>query len=171
MTSGVPHGSVLFNILVGNMECGIECTLSKFAANTKLSGAVAKLKRKAIQKDRLERWAHAKLEFSMTKCKVLHMDWGKPKHRYRLSREWLDVRPEKKDLGVSINERLNTSQHCMLAAQKANCILSCIKRSMTSRLRAVILPLCSHDFPPGVLHPLLGPPTQEGHQAVGAGPE
>jgi len=30
-----------------------------------------------------------------------------------------------------------------LAAQKANCILGFIKRSVTSRLREVILPLCS----------------------------
>ena len=32
---------------------------------------------------------------------------------------------------------------CALAAQKANCVLGCIKSSVASRSRDVILPLCS----------------------------
>ena len=35
------------------------------------------------------------------------------------------------------------SKQCALTAQKANCILGCIKSRVTSRLRKVILPLYS----------------------------
>jgi len=66
--SGIPLGSVLgpavFDIFVGNMDCGIECTLSKFANDTKLSNPVNKLEgRGVIQSDlnRLEKWACANL--------------------------------------------------------------------------------------------------------------
>jgi len=37
---GLLLGMELFNIFVGNKDSGIECTLSKFADSTKLSGAV-----------------------------------------------------------------------------------------------------------------------------------
>lgn len=46
-----------------------------------------------------------------------------------------------KELGLLVDEKLNISQLC--AAQKVNHILGCIERSMASRLRRVVLPLCS----------------------------
>ncbi|GAB0187207.1 hypothetical protein GRJ2_001186000 [Grus japonensis] len=122
--------------------------------------------------DRLETWACANLiKFNKAKCKILHVGQGNPKHNYRLGGEWIESSPEEKDLGVLVEEKLNMSRQCALAAQKAICILGCIKRSVTSRSREVILPLCSGETPPGILCPPPGSPVQDRHGAVGASPE
>ena len=138
MTRDVPQGSVLtpvsFKIIVRDMGSGIECTLSKFMNDTKVSGiADILVGQVAIQRDldRLKRWVSINLmEFNTAECKVLHPGQGNPKHGYWLGDEWIERSPAEKEMGVSVEEKLNMSCQHALAAQKASRILDCIKRSM-----------------------------------------
>ncbi|GAB0183626.1 cAMP-dependent protein kinase inhibitor alpha [Grus japonensis] len=106
-------------------------------------------------------WAHVNLMmFNKAKCKVLHMCQGNAQYRYRLEDEGIESSPEEKDLGVLVDEKLDMSWQCALVAQKANCILSCIKRNMTSRSReGIVSLLCCRETSPGTPCLALRSPT------------
>ncbi|PKU40144.1 hypothetical protein llap_9555 [Limosa lapponica baueri] len=82
------------------------------------------------------------MKINQAKCTpLLHMGCSNPKNR--MGREQIESSPEEKDLRVLVDEKLDMTWQCALTDWKANCILSCSKRSVASRLSEVILPLYS----------------------------
>ncbi|KAK4819200.1 hypothetical protein QYF61_026816 [Mycteria americana] len=130
-------GPVLLNIFINNLDAGLECTISKFADDTKLGSAVDSLEgQDALQRGlgRLEHWVIINgMKFNKSKCWILYLGWSNAGHKYKLGEEWLENSPAERDLGVLVDSRLNMSQQCALAAKRATRILGCIKHSITSR--------------------------------------
>ena len=79
--------------------------------------------------------------FNTGKCKVMPLGRNNQHHTYRLGNSPLVSTEVEKDLGVIIDSKMNMGRQCGEAVRKANRMLSCIHRCISSRSKEVILPL------------------------------
>ena len=77
------------------------------------------------------------------KCKALALGKYNLGVQHRLGSTWLESSSVERDLGVLVDRKLNMSEQCAAAAKKANRMLGCIKKGITSRDKEVIIPLYS----------------------------
>ncbi|GAB0179711.1 mitochondrial enolase superfamily member 1 [Grus japonensis] len=133
---------------MNNWYDGTEHTLSKFAGSVKFREAVSTLKESiAIQRDlsKLEKWFGKEhiVKFSKTKRQVLCLGRNNSMPQYMLEADQLESSLAEKELEILRDEKLITNQQWAFVAKAATSILGCIRKSITIRLREVILPLYS----------------------------
>jgi len=81
------------------------------------------------------------MKLNKGKFRVLHPGGKNPMHQSRLGADLLESSSAKKDLGVLVDGKLIMKQQCALVAKKASGPLGCIKKSVASSWREVLLPL------------------------------
>lgn len=136
--SGVLQGSVLgpelFNVSINDTR-EMECPPSKPAGDTKLHHGAADMpeEQDALQRD-LNKPGKWGISWGSTMSNTRLCAWVRltPGIKRRWQMKGLESSPAKKNLGLLVNEKLDMSQQCVLAAQKSSCILGCIQRNMGS---------------------------------------
>lgn len=167
--SGVPQGSIigpiLFVLFINDLSDGLSpgTGLALYADDTKIWRSIqSDLDHDILQSDisKLNNWAlENKMKFHPAKCKVISI-CNKPspldmlpsvQFHYRLGDCLLDYAENEKDLGVTINKKLNFGDHCELILSKANQQFGLLVRTChfvkdTLRRRVLYLALVRSQF-------------------------
>jgi len=147
VTSGVPQGSVLgpilFLIFINDLDFGMLNSILKFADDTKVYGEVVNQKsREDLQNDLdlLVKWSDEwQMKFNVQKCKVMHIGKNNMEYKYTMNGMELESTKTEKDLGVVMSSDLKSTDHCLLAYNKASRMLGMMGRTMKSRNPEILL--------------------------------
>ena len=144
VTSGVPQGSVLgpllFVIYINDLEGSVSCGVKLYADDTKIYAVVnSDEDSEEFQKqiNALSLWSITwKLHFHPDKCHILKIGNKPDEMIYTIKSEdnntnQLEESTEEKDLGVTIDNKLNFRSHCDKTAAKANKLLGILRRNFT----------------------------------------
>ena len=136
VTSGIPQGSilgpVLFTVFINDLPEIVSSSCKVFADDTKIYNSACKHISIQNDLDKLFEWSNIwQLHFNIDKCKVLHLGNCNPLNSYCMNNIQLHNCSSDKDLGIFFDSKLCFDNHINYAVNKANSILSLIKRSFT----------------------------------------
>ena len=142
VNSGVPQesvlGPILFNLFINDLELGVSGEVGKFADDTKFFQVVK------TQRDfcKLGEWASKwQLQFSVSKCKVMHVGAKRPNFKSKLMGSELVVTKQERDLGTVVGSSMKMSTQCVATVKKANSMLGIIRKGIENKMASIILPL------------------------------
>lgn len=144
--SGVPQGSVLgpllFIIFINDIDMNVSCHIKKFADDCKIYREVSSMDNiNLLQTDinNLCKWSSDwQMLFNASKCSVVHMGYNNVKSNYSMNGTNLKASTHERDLGVIVSDDLKSTLNCVESVKKANRILGCIRRSITTKRKDII---------------------------------
>ncbi|CAM4622379.1 unnamed protein product [Lepidochelys kempii] len=149
VNSGVPQGSVLgpvlFNILINDLEKGVNSEVAKYVDDTKLLKIVmSQAGCEELQRDRtkLGDWATKwQMKFNVDQCKVMRVGKHNPNYTYQMMGSKLAVTTQERYRGVIVESSLKTSTQCAVTVKKVNRMLGIIKKGIDNKTEDILLPL------------------------------
>ena len=127
------------------MEDDISSKVLKFADDTKVFRKVTNaIDTKNLQDDldKLVKWSEKlQMLFNFGKCKCIHIGHGNMDEEYKMGDAVLGRTTQKKDLGLTFSADMKVSEQCWIAASNGNQILGLIRRTITYKVKQLIVPL------------------------------